>query len=508
MNSNNPTIVLDAGDQFTGTVWNTFYQGQAAAELQNILGIDAMTLGNHDFDFGDDVLIPYLEMVDSPVLGACNIFTENATLAALIDKYTTFMLEYPDGKTFKVGIIGIITPSTLSISAPSKGTTFGEAIPSLQECITEMKSNEGDIDVVIVLSHVGFAMDKSIAKEVEGADMVIGGHSHTFLYSPKDALPVLLVNEDGSTVTDSAHGGYPVVVNSKVSPGKSVPVYQAYWGSRYMGNIEVTLSEDGQVIGWDGQPILLDSTINFDPIAQAAIDKLKVPLEGFGESVVGFTQVKLDNSKAVFAECNLGNAITDALIWYVKNQLPNLEGGAQIAIQNGGGIRISVPAGDILVKNVLEVLPFGNVATVKRMTGENIIKMIENGVSQMPNADGRFMQVSGLRYAFDPRLEAGSKVVGVALVIDGYDVEIDPCSYYNVAANSYVANGKDFYDMLPDSETLLETGPVIADVLSTYIKNNSPIAPKVEHRIINCQKAFNDPLCDSSFAVQRVCRWM
>eukprot|EP01023_Acetabularia_acetabulum_P048424 TRINITY_DN5117_c0_g1_i14.p1 TRINITY_DN5117_c0_g1~~TRINITY_DN5117_c0_g1_i14.p1 ORF type:complete len:464 (-),score=82.92 TRINITY_DN5117_c0_g1_i14:2370-3761(-) len=375
--SSYPTIVLDAGDEFMGTLWNTFYQGDAAAELQNLMELDAMELGNHEFDFGEDVLLDYLRQLEIPVLGACNIITNNTELAGLIQKWT--IKKFP---SFKVGIVGALTTDTSFSSNPGPQTKFQDLVPSLNDCILEMKSQE-NVDIVIALTHVGIFEDEKIAKNVEGVDMVIGGHTHTFLYSPTDNTPILLLDEDGEEKRDTAFADYPVMFDSVVTQGKKVPVFQAYWANRYMGNFIATFDDKFNLIEIEGQPILLNDTIDFDPEAQEIIDELKVPLATYSQNIIGKTSVLLDGAREVVrsTESSLGNSICDGILWYINNRLPEFEqdfGAVDIAVQNGGGIRASIEQGDISVGNVQEVLPFGNTVSITAMSGVDIIGMSQD----------------------------------------------------------------------------------------------------------------------------------
>eukprot|EP01026_Neomeris_dumetosa_P033267 TRINITY_DN264_c1_g1_i1.p1 TRINITY_DN264_c1_g1~~TRINITY_DN264_c1_g1_i1.p1 ORF type:complete len:658 (+),score=54.87 TRINITY_DN264_c1_g1_i1:169-1974(+) len=498
-------LVLDAGDQFMGTLWNSFYQGDAAVALQNMIGIDVMELGNHEFDYGEEVLVEYLKQANFPIVGACNIKPANKELAQILKKYTVKVVG-----GIRVGIIGVIAPETKVSSNPSRDTEFLELVPSLTECIVEMKQQQ-PVDVIIILSHSGFFDDQMIAREVEGIDLVIGGHSHTFLYTPPQKAPILGYDTSSdSVIRDTPTGQYPTFVQNAYS-GKVVPVVQAYYASRYLGYLKmiVSNSEVVKVESVQGNPILLNASVPFDPEAQALIDELKGPLIEYGDVLIGLTEVFLEGDREIvrFSESNLGNSIADGFVWYVKNQLPEFEeeyGETNIGLLNGGNIRTSISKGNITVTDVEEVLPFGNVVSIKGVTGEDLIGSLEHGVSRWMEGFGGFPQIAGVNFAFNPTLTVGQRVVSVQYISGGEPQQIEPCKVYNVVTNQFIAEGGDGYDLFARSETLFANGPVMATMYETYIKNNTPINPKVEGRIINCEQNPDAPLCSGEQPV-RVC---
>ena len=180
-------------------------------------------------------------------------------------------------------------------------------------------------------------------------------------------------------------------------------------------------------------------------------------------------------------ETNLGNLICDAMLWKTADD------NTQIAIQNGGGIRASAPAGDISMGKILEILPFGNTLVDLDLTGAQIIEALENGVSRIEDVKGRFPQVAGLRYTFDPRKPAGSRIVKVEVwdKASGQYVPIDPNATYRVVTNNFLFGGGDGYEVFKQGTNVFETGVLLHDAVAEYITTYSPVSPKVEGRIIN-----------------------
>jgi 5'-nucleotidase len=173
-------------------------------------------------------------------------------------------------------------------------------------------------------------------------------------------------------------------------------------------------------------------------------------------------------------ECAMGNIIADAMLDRVKDQ------GIQIAIQNGGGIRASIDAGDVTMGEVLTVLPFQNTLSTFQVTGETIIAALENGVSQHEEGAGRFPQVAGMTYAFDVSKPAGERVSDV--MVGG--APIDPAKMYGVVSNNYVRNGGDGYKMFRDAQNAYDYGPDLADVTAEYMAKMGPVKPMLDGRIM------------------------
>jgi len=169
--------------------------------------------------------------------------------------------------------------------------------------------------------------------------------------------------------------------------------------------------------------------------------------------------------------------VADAMLERVADQ------GIQIAIQNGGGLRASIGAGQVTMGDVLTVLPFQNTLSTFFVSGQTVIDALENGVSQIEEGAGRFPQVAGLKFAFDAAAEPGARVSDV-MVADGMDWKpIDPEARYGLVSNNYVRNGGDGYRMFVDADNVYDFGPDLADVLAEYLAERSPYAPFIDGRI-------------------------
>ncbi|VFV46575.1 5-nucleotidase isoform 1 preproprotein [Lynx pardinus] len=236
-------LLLDAGDQYQGTIWFTVYKGAEVAHFMNALRYDAMALGNHEFDNGVEGLIdPLLKEARFPILSA-NIKAKGPLASQISGLYLPYKI-LPVGDEV-VGIVGYTSKETPYLSNPGGNLVFEDEITALQPEVDKLKTL--NVNKIIALGHSGFEMDKLIAQKVKGVDIVVGGHSNTFLYTgtpPSKEVPA---------------GKYPFIVTS--DDGRKVPVVQAYAFGKYLGYLKVEFDEKGNVIASHGNPILLNSSI-------------------------------------------------------------------------------------------------------------------------------------------------------------------------------------------------------------------------------------------------------
>ena len=324
-------ILVDAGDQFQGTLFYTQYKGQEAAPFLNMMGYQAMAVGNHEFDDGPAVLARFIKAVDFPVLSANTDAAREPALAGLIKLYTVL-----DAGGQKIGVVGFTAEETAIMSSPGPNVTFNAIEPAVKAAVAELQAM--GIDKIVALSHAGIARDKEIAATLDGIDVIVGGHSHTYL----------------SNTDEAASGPYPVVVKSPA--GAPVLIVQDFWMAKYLGRLDVTFDAAGVATAWQGNPILLDASVPEDAGALAEVQALAEPLKALTEKVIGAAAVDLNGERTScrFEECTMGNLVTDALLWSTTSE------GTQIALENGGSIRASIAVGDITLGQVLEVVPFGN----------------------------------------------------------------------------------------------------------------------------------------------------
>lgn len=445
-----PTLLVDAGDVFQGTLYFNQYNGMADLEFYNAMGYEAIAIGNHEFDKGPQALADFITRAKFPVLSANITVAAGNPLAGLIKPRT--IIE-KDGK--KIGIFSLTPEDTGVLSNAGSGITFTSAIEAARQQVAALKA-EGAF-TIIALTHVGINVDRQIAREVGGMSMIIGGHSHTPM-RPMNKVdfppyPELIAGPDGK----------PVVV-----------VTDWEWG-RWLGDITVAFNAAGTVIDLQGNPTEILPSLPADQGFENRIAVFRGPIDQLRARVVGSTAVDLDGSRTNIRsrETNLGNLVAEAMLAKARNS------GATIAITNGGGIRASIPAGPVTVGQILEVLPFGNTLALVTLTGAQVIEALNNGVSQVESGAGRFPQVAGLRFTYDPSLPASSRVTSVT--VGG--AAIDPNADYVVVTNNFMLTGGDGYSVFTRGRNQVDTGFILSDVVEEYIAANSPVNPVVDGRI-------------------------
>lgn len=460
MRESEPNVVLlDAGDQFQGTLFFSRFKGEAAATLMNALHYDAMAVGNHELDDGPELLARFAQQLHFPLLAANLDASRVPDLDRVLSPSTVLTVG-----GHRIGIVGCLTEETATLSRPGPDIAFTE----IEDAVgSEVRRLEADgVDIIVVLSHSGYERDLAIAAEIPGVDVLVGGHTNTYL-----------ANGD-----PDAEGPYPTVVTAP--SGDKVLVVTAFAYGKYLGRLDVRFDAQGRVVGWGGGPILLDDTVPPDPAMEQTVAPFARTVAQFANEPIGEAAVPLEGDTSVcrFAECTLGDLIADALLEYGRPQ------GIEIALQNGGGIRSSIAQGTVTSGQILEVLPFNNTAATFGLRGEDLLFALEHGVSSAddPNGEstGRFLQVAGLRYVFTLEHPPGSRILEAEVRSDGAWEPIDPQRVYQIITNDFTRNGGDGFLVLKEHAIHpYDQGPVIADLLSDYIRAHSPAAPHLDGRI-------------------------
>ncbi|HRO15264.1 MAG TPA: bifunctional metallophosphatase/5'-nucleotidase [Paracoccus sp. (in: a-proteobacteria)] len=448
-------IVLDAGDQYQGSLFYTTYKGREVAEFMSAIGFDAMAVGNHEFDDGPDGLVTLLDGVGFPVIsGNIDVSQSNVLNGKLQD---SAVLEVGGEK---IGIVSALAMDTPETSSPGPAVIFQDDIDALK-ADAQALADRG-VDKIIALTHSGYGRDRDFAAQVPGLDAVVGGHSHTLLGDMKGAA-----------------GPYPTMV--KGADGAQVPVATAYAYSKYLGHLTLTFDDAGKLTAAEGRPILLDAGIVPDPAIAARVAEMGAPIEELKQKLVAHTAAPIgaDRADCRARECQMGTLVADAMLDRVRDQ------GVTIAIQNGGGLRASIDAGPVTMGEIISVLPFQNTLATFHTTGDTILRALENGASQYEEQAGRFAQVAGLKYTVDPAAPAGGRISGVQVRQGESWVPIDPAATYGVVTNNYVRNGGDGYAMFRTEATdVYDFGPDLADVLAEHLIAQGPdYAPATDGRI-------------------------
>lgn len=480
-NENN--ILLDAGDVFSGDLYFNAFEGAADVEMMNYLGYDAMTFGNHEFDLGSSKdghksLTEFIKNAKFPLVSANVDFSKDPLFDGLQSK--TYASSYKDGQIYngvvldvngeKVGVFGLTTEETPTISSTGK-VEFKNYIESAKASVKALQ--EQGVDKIVALTHLGlddslkFDNDLELAKQVEGIDIIVGGHTHSKISAP---------------------------VVSKAFDAPTVIVTANEYG-KLLGTLDVTFNKKGEVSVFAGEYLEMKAE-NFaaDEGAVKLLAPYKAEVEAIKTQSTGTTAVAmLDGQRAGdtegkssvrFNETNLGNLMTDGMLAKAKG----INKDTVIALQNGGGIRSSIDAGDITVGEVLKVMPFGNALAILDLKGSEIKAALEHSVSQAPKENGAFLHVSGMKFEYDSSKEAGKRVTKVQVKVGTEYVALEDAKNYFVATNTFTAKGGDGYEMF---KTAYNEGrvsePGIVDYTSfiDYIKTLDKVDPKVEGRIVD-----------------------
>ena len=448
-------LLLNAGDNFQGSLFYTTYKGTVEAEVLNAMKFDAMTVGNHEFDDSEDGLAGFLDKVQFPVVTANVVATAASKIG---DRVKPSIVLEVGGQ--KIGIVGAVANDTAELATPGPNITIAEDVAKISEQVQKLKQD--GVDKIIALTHVGYPRDLEFIAKIPDVDVVVGGHTHTLL----------------SNTDQKAEGPYPTLVDNP--GGYKVPVVQAGQYSKYLGDLKVVFDDNGVVKESKGDPILIDSSFKPDEATLKRIDELKAPIEALKSKVVGSSEGPIEGDRKVcrVKECSMGNLVADATLARVKDQ------GVTIAFANSGGLRSSIDAGDVSMGEVLTVLPFQNTVATFQLKGEDIRAALENGVSQIDDGAGRFMQVSGLKYSFDRSKPAGGRVVSVEVKEGDAFVPVDPAKTYIVAANNYVRTGGDGFKVFATKAiNAYDFGPNLEEAVAAYITANSPYKPYTDGRI-------------------------
>ncbi len=434
------SITTFGGDLISPSVMSGLTKGTQMIELMNAIGMDVAAPGNHEFDFGPDIARQRIGEAKFPWLGTNVLGRDGKPAAGMIDMHTVKAGE------FTVGFFGLLAPETDTLSSPGPDIRFAPAVETATAAVKKLQ--DAGADVIVALTHLDMATDIALAREVEGIHAILGGHDHDPIVWRAGTVPILKAGYDAHHL-----GALDLSVEWVERRGRKTLQVVPAW----------RLTSTAGVVP--------------DPDIQAIVDKHNAKLDADLNVPVGKTSVILDSQRASVrsGETNFGNLIADAMRKAVR---------ADIAITNGGGIRgdRTYEAGSVLTrKDVLTELPFGNVTVLLELSGADVLAALENGVSQVEKGAGRFPQVSGLSFVYDPAAAPGSRVVEVE--VGGK--ALDRAKSYRVATNDYMAGGGDGYAVLKNGKALIDASgaTLMATTVMDHIAATAPVAPKVEGRI-------------------------
>lgn len=416
-------LFLHAGDVNTGIPESDLLDAVPDFATLHYMGADAMALGNHEFDVDLDTLKMQARVAGFPFISA-NFVDRN-----LFPVFKPYVVKDMGG--YSVGILGLTTEQTNVLEPLYLGNNSIEsAYYAVKEYMPELEEKS---DIQIVLGHlgyyeegqepqlpVGYTTSNEIAEGFSNVEVFIDGHTHTLFEEAK------VINS--------------TILSSSGDLGK------------YLGRIDLWI-ENGRIVDWESKQIKIDDTIEEDPFIKMVADTYKEMGSEELDKPVGYTEVRLNGERADVrsGETNLGHLITDALLWKTN---------AEVALQNGGGIRASISEGEISYRDVLTVLPFGNTAYTVKLKGSDL-KKVADYAATIPDGQGSKLHVAGMTFKVEDGKAMNIKVNGVPLVMD---------KTYSVVTNNYMASGGDGYEMLA-GQNGYDTGFVVADVVAEYLEH-------------------------------------
>lgn len=471
-------IMVSSGDNFlAGPEWNasltlpagsTFYDTIA---LQAI-GYDAVCLGNHDFDFGPEVLARFVSgFTDgTPFLSSNLGFAEEQSLQNLVElnriaKRSTVVR---DGVT--IGLVGATTPDLPFISSPGDTTVGSDVLGAIQGEVNVLLAQ--GVRHIVVMTHLqGISVERSLAQQLRGVDIIVAGGGDELLWNAGQLLvPDDAIDANGDGIPDIRYGPYPLIELD--ADGRPLPIVTTRGDYRYVGRLMVQFDAEGDITSVDplSGPVRVAGTTQPDGVAEDAFvksnvtDPVAASVAGLAANVIATSQVPLDGRTSVIrsVETNEGNLCSDSLLWNARLLAPG-EGLPlpQIAFQNAGGIRNNsiLPAGSFTELNTFQFLPFSNfVAVIPALPVPTLKSLLENAVSRNSppagfptSGNGRFAQVAGFSFSYTVNRNPGSRIVdvvlddGTVLVEDG--VVLDPARTVCAATIDFLCRGGDEYPL-------------------------------------------------------------
>ncbi|PKM60648.1 MAG: hypothetical protein CVU99_07250 [Firmicutes bacterium HGW-Firmicutes-4] len=438
INQESPDLTVDAGDIFHGQSFATIETGGSIAELMAAVGFDAIAPGNHDFNYGSSRLLELGIMSNTKILG--NNVTESDSGSPFFNDDYLIKEIAVDDEILKIGVFGLISPDIYGDTAPSNvaGLTFGtreSVIATAQQAVAALEAQ--GCDMIVALTHIGdsdngtLMRSDAIAEGAPGIDVMIDGHTHDV--ENRDVNGTLIVQ---TGCYSSAVGAVEITLNKAADQPESED-------SSY--TIKSKTARLTTVAEASDDLILADPTV---AALTAAIEAREDPIK---KQVVGETPIKLGGSTdniwqdVRLGELNLGRALADSYRFVT---------GADIAIENAGGIRAQIPAGEINKGQVIDVLPFGNYLVTKSVSGADIKKMLETSIeigvnnqiakdkndNSWPANSGSYLQWSGITAQYDLSRQVGTRVFSAK--VGG--IEMNDEQMYKLACNNYLATSNDY----------------------------------------------------------------
>ncbi|EWH08320.1 5'-nucleotidase [Catenovulum agarivorans DS-2] len=537
--SNNDNVLkLHSGDAITGTLYYSLYKGEVDAAVMNQVCFDAFALGNHEFDDGDAGLANFLDELNStgcvtPALAANLVPAADSALNnGYVQPYTIV-----EKQGEKIGIIGIdIAGKTKNSSQPDDGTMFLDETTTAQQYIDEL--TDMGVNKIILMTHYQYANDLTLVGNLTGVDVVVGGDSHT-----------LLGDSTFSDLGFNPIAEYPTRVTDK--SGNQVCVVQAWEYAHVMGKLNVSFDKHGKVQSCNGEPIMPISeqyvyefsdsedrtltgqdmelvtqaltshseiqVVQADATTSALIASYDQKVDALKQTIIGSVSTDLclerfpGQARSTLCDASATYANGSDISNLVAKAFMMVTPTADIGIQNGGGVRVDVAAGDYTIADAFTLLPFSNTLVTLDMTGQQIVDVLEDALSNALDnngSTGSYPYASGLRYNVDASAAKGSRVsnVEVNARLAGDWTAIDTSATYTVVTNDFIASGQDGYTTFGAVfnagdyvDTYTEYAQGFIDYVEMLTENNMSL-DKLPAEEYSTQKYIGRDGCDHSTA--------
>jgi 5'-nucleotidase / UDP-sugar diphosphatase len=438
----NPNNVFTfGGDLLSPSIMSGLTKGSQMIDMTNAVGVDVAVYGNHEFDFGPELVAQRVKESKYPWVSTNVLDKDGKPFGGAV---LTLTKKVGD---FTIGFMGLLTAETTHLSSPGASVVFRPVEEAAAAAVKQLR--DGGANVIVALTHLDLVDDRALARNVRGIDVIMGGHDH-------DPMAIY----EGSTIIfkagHDAHylGVVDLAIERGTQPNAPVRVTPMSW--KYLTTIGVAP----------------------DPEIDALVKKHNSALDAELLQPIGKTATALDSRRTTVrgVEAAIGNLIADAML----DGLPG-----DVAITNGGGIRADkqYEAGTTLTrKDVFAELPFGNLVVMLELKGSDLLAALENGVSQVENVQGRFPQVSGLKMTYDLTKPPGSRVLSVSIK----GAPLDANKLYKVVTNDFMAAGGDGFSAFTKGKMIIDAsgGILMATKVMNYIAAKGTVSPTVEGRMV------------------------
>ncbi|MBI1206043.1 MAG: bifunctional metallophosphatase/5'-nucleotidase [Azospirillum sp.] len=435
------SLTTVGGDFLSPSLLSGLTRGAQMVELLNAVGVDLVGFGNHEFDFGPEITRQRIAESHFPWLGTNVLDDAGEPFGGAL---ATAVREVGE---VRIGFFGLLTPETAMVSSPGTAVHFSDPVTAARQAVTELRA--AGVHAVIALTHLDFAADRALARQVPGIDVILGGHDHD---------PVSLY-ENGTLIVKAGHD------------------------ARFLGVVDLEIRTASTAAGpkttvsphaWH---LLANSGLSPDPEVLARLAPYRNRLDAEMATVIGTLAAPLDSRRATMraGEAAIGDLFADTL----RRAL-----GTDVVLLNGGAFRgdqVRPAGGQFTRGDVLAELPFGNLAVVVALSGADLRAALENGVGSVETRAGRFPQVSGLRFSYDPAAPPGHRLRSVT--VGGRP--LDEAATYRVGTSDYLLGGGDGYDALGRGEVVVDASAavLIATLVMDALSGHGTLTAGLDGRI-------------------------